>query len=365
MRRLFAKASSFWALTAALAVAQSEMRHYDGTTEFTSRGATGTDAKTLLQRIPGDQHGSNNTVVAVRMILQDQNALTTEIFTLELRGNDPAGPPTGQPNMGAGGLLGSAGPFDVLFPCPSGACAALFTFSGLAIPVPDGPSVPGGDFYTALATPAEPGWTGDGVSCHISAALSGLNGEQQNPGAIGYTGAAGISGLGWDANTTTGAIALGSGNRSWNMATQLMESVAQPFADNPAVFTGVGGNGANPNFGYAGIFPFMARAGGPDGMGVRVRTNRPVGTPVCLVIGASLFGACANIFASGPGLCIAPPYIISPVVLTAPPTDAAAAISEAIFGPAAGNVAFAGAQIYVQGFMKGPNELTCLCRIQL
>lgn len=232
------------------------------------------------------------------------------------------------------------------------------------MPVPDGPAVPAGDFYTAIATPAEPLWSTDGFSCHISAALSGLAGEEMNPGAVGYTGVAGESGLGWDVGSTTGSIALGSGNRAWNIGTQLLESVTQASADNPLVFTGTGGHGANPNYGYAGIFPFMGRAGGPDGLGVRVRTSRPVGTPVRLIVGTALFPAALNLF-PGPGLCIAPPYFFTPPVLTVPPLDAAAATSEARFGPTPGDVGFAGLELFLQGLMGAPKELTTLCRMQL
>lgn len=362
--------ASLWVSMAGAGVAQNEVKHYDGTTEFTSRGATGTDAKTLLQRIPGDQHGTNNTIAELWMVLQDQNVLTSEMFSVEVRGNDPLGPATGQPDMGAGGLIASFGPFDITFPGISGASAALLVFTGLGVTVPDGCAVPAGDFYVGIATPAEPGWTSDGVSCWISAALSGFAGEQQNPGAIGYTGVAGVSGLGWDCNTTTSVIALGSGNRSWNIGTRIDQGVAQPFADNPAAFTGAGGMGINPNFGYAGIFPWMARPGTPDGIGVRVRVTQPVGTPVMLVIGGSAFPAGINVFATGPGLCVGPPYILSPPVLTGPPGDPSMPVttSEAVFGPAAGSPAYAGAVIYVQGLagLGGPSpELTSLCRIQL
>src|SRR5262249_7113637 len=77
--------------------AQNALQHYDGTTEFTSRGASGTAAKTLLQRIPMDQACGRTAIATLTCTIQDQSAVTPESFTIEVRGTDPAGPPSGAP----------------------------------------------------------------------------------------------------------------------------------------------------------------------------------------------------------------------------------------------------------------------------
>src|SRR5262249_5735374 len=208
MRFPFA-ASVLSILTLPLA-AQNALQHYDGTTEFTSRGASGTAAKTLLQRIPMDQACGRTAIASLTCTIQDQSAVTPESFTIEVRSTDPAGPPTGAPDMSPAGLIASVGPTPITFP-GTGVSAPVLTNA-----VAFAPGVPAGDIYIGLAFPAAPGWTADGISIHCSAALSGLAGEQMRATAIGYTGVAGLSGLGWD-SAAGGPPALGSGNRSWNL----------------------------------------------------------------------------------------------------------------------------------------------------
>src|SRR5262245_49868837 len=177
--------------------AQNALQHYDGTTEFTSRGATGTAAKTLLQRIPMDQACGRTAIASLTCTIQDQSAVTPESFTIEVRSTDPAGPPTGAPDMSPAGLIASVGPTPITF--PGTGVSALVLTTAVAIPLfAFAPGVPAGDIYIGLAFPAAPGWTADGISIHCSAALSGLAGEQMRATAIGYTGVAGLSGLGWD-----------------------------------------------------------------------------------------------------------------------------------------------------------------------
>lgn len=246
--------------------AQNMLQHYDGTTEFTSRGAGGAAAKTLLQRLPADQACGRSLLVEVRLVIQDQDIATPEAFTFEVRGNDPLGPPTGSPDMGAAGLIASAGPFIPVFPGPGPVSAMIVTIGPPAYPMPPVPLapipclVPADDLYLGIATPPSPLWAADGLSLHISAALGAppAAGEQMNVLAVGYTGAAGLAGLGWDVALGAAPI-LGTGNRAWNVRARFADDVLQPFADNPAVFTGAGGAGANPNFGYAGIWPDMVR----------------------------------------------------------------------------------------------------------
>jgi hypothetical protein len=274
------------------------LQHYDGTVEFTSRGNFGVLPGTAMQRIPWDQAAGATAVLETVAIIQDQAAATPEAITLEVRANDPFGPPTGAPDMAAPGLLGALGPFMVAFP-GVGISAVEITFVVPAggIPLPAAVGVPAGDWYLGLAFGASPAWPMDGISTQISATAGGAVGEQMNPLPVGYTGVAGVAGLGWTFNAATGVLGLGTGNRSWLIGGRYDKDVVQPYASNPVAFTASGmvpagvGDGADPNFGYTGIFPDVARFGfaGSDMLGFRVRTTAPVGTPTALILTTVLF----------------------------------------------------------------------------
>jgi hypothetical protein len=343
----------------ASAAAQNEIFHHDGTTEATSRGTTGTNAKTLLQRLPGDMTGGATGTIEHVMVVQDQNGTTTESFTYEVRADNPASP--NSPDMAPAGLLGSAGPFTLTFPCPGVPCALIITLTlGAPIPVPaPGTSgTPSGDFYVGLAFPPAPLWTADGISNWISFTSGSNAGEQMNTAATGYPpGGVGGSGLGWqyDATLLT-PPSLASGNRVWYNTTRLVDNTSQPFADNPTAFTGVN-SGLNPNYGCAGIWPDLTRTGGStDKIGVRVRTIEPLGTPVLLIYGLSTIAPTA-VPGVGGLLSIAPPFQITAAVSTVIPPSGLhsqnAAETEAVFGPATAPAFVVGKTIYVQGVVLG------------
>ena len=342
--------------------AQNALQHYDGTDEFTSRGGVGTAAKTLLQRIPMDQVCGRTGLSSLTCIIQDQSAATPESFTIEVRATDPAGPPTGAPDMSPAGLLASVGPVPITFP-GSGVSAVVVT-TALTIPLaPFAPGVPAGDVYIGLALPASPLWTTDGISIHISAALSGAAGEQMRAGAVGYTGAVGLSGLGWD-SPAGGPPVLGSGNRSWNVRAGFVDDTLQPFASNAAVFTGAGGTGLDPNFGYAGIFPDTLARG--DTVGWRALATGSVGDLAFLVLGPPL-PAGPIVFAPFGLLCLVPSGPLTNVGLAfygaAPPGEPATTVA-ATWGPFA--VPFTGFDAYAQALSfklpAGIGVLTTSCR---
>src|SRR5262245_17223919 len=105
---------------AATAAAQNEMNAHDGTIESVSRGsAPAINAKALMQRIPADQAGGAAALTSAVLFVQDQNFNTAETIALELRGNNPAGPATGSPDMSAAGLLGTTGNLSLQFPAPT------------------------------------------------------------------------------------------------------------------------------------------------------------------------------------------------------------------------------------------------------
>jgi hypothetical protein len=352
-------AVSLCLLLAGAVSGQNSIFHFDGTIEFTSRGANGINAKYLAQRLPGDQLCGATAITSVSIILQDQNVTTTEMATIEIRTNDPAGPATGAPDMSAAGLLASVPLGTIQFPGagPVGVLALTSTFTPpIAIP-PTPTAMPGSDLYIGVAFPPAPGWTMDGISVNMSGGPN-VPGEMQTSATPGYTGIAGSSGLGWDVDLTTGTAMLGTGNRSWRIQTFVAEDVCQPFADNPAAFMGAGAP-LNPNFGYSGIFPDMNRmvagAVASDGFGYRVLATAAVGSSANLfVTGPPLMPVATSVSPVGV-ICIDPlatiPAPFTPLLTqltVAGPAGSPAGQSMATFGPFPGNPSIAGLVIHAQ-----------------
>jgi len=361
---------------ASLASAQNELIHFDGTTEFTSRGSFPADPKILLQRIPGDQACGVTQIANVLLFIQDQDASTPESYQLQIRKDDPAMP--GQPDMSMTGLIGSSAVIPITFPGAGIVATSVTVTFTPPIPVPTGaPGVPSGDVYVALELPQALLWTGDGISLHMSGGTTGglgtPPGEQQNVNVPGYSGVLGESGLAWEYNLNPFSGPQGPNatptlaNRAWRMHTRFAEGVTQGFAHNPAVFTGLtyfpgppptGGTGANPNFGYAGIWPDMLRVPGPDGIGFRVRATQPAGSSAFLLLGITTQPAPITFPGIGGSLCMVPLFdvILGPLPTTLA-TAAPVVTSQRSFGPFPGNAAYVGATIHAQGVTVGTNGI--------
>jgi hypothetical protein len=352
-------------LLAPAALAQNELHHYDGTTDFTSRGTLFGDPGILMQRIPGDQACGTTQISQAIFNIQDQSAPTPETYQYQVRANDPAMP--GQPDMSAAGLLGSSAVITVQF--PGGGIAAMgvaLTFTPpISLPAAGAPGVPAGDIYVGLELPAAPLWTSDGISLHMSTGTGGPTspGEQQNPNGIGYTGTPGVAGLAWEFNLNPFSGNLfpypipNFPNRAWDLRTRFVEGVTQSYAWNPMVFNGAPA-GLNPNFGYAGIWPDMLRVPGPDGFGFRVRSTQPAGASAFLLVGATTQPSPVSFPLINGSLCMVPFFDVilgpTPTVLVGgqPLTT-----SQATFGTFPGNAAYVGATIYAQGVTIGANGI--------
>jgi hypothetical protein len=300
MQRSIPLAVILTALTSA-AFAQNELRFYDGTTEFTSRGGNSMEGKEVLVRIPGDQLWGATAITGVSAVIQDQNVSTAEPLNVVVRRNDNNAGPNGGPDPAAAGLIGSVGPFTPTFPTPGtgtiSATVVTYNFSPpLPLPAPTG-VMPNDDIYVGLAfTAPAPNWPMDGISCHMSGTSTSVNitaGEQMSATTPGYTGVPGQAGMAWEVVLTgvaAGFVATSTLNRAWNIGISFTDDILQPFADNPAIFTGSPfppagtGTGLNPNFGYAGIFPDELRPTGPDGFGYRLRSSSPAGSTAYLFV---------------------------------------------------------------------------------
>jgi len=332
-------------MSSGVAMAQNcEMQHKDGTTTFTTRGGNNAVACGIYQRYPADQICGAQALKSFNMILQDQIPATNENFVLAVRGNDAAGPATGSPDITATGVLGSATFTNVSFGTSTTTAAAAFititfTAPGLPLAFAGSGAVPADDIYCGADLPqttgTNPNWPTDGCSTHANATSGTDLGEQFRATAVGYTGVAGVAGMGWGINYSTSVKALSAGNRSYSPAIRPAQDVLQPFADNAAVFVGGTTAGLNPNFGYAGIFPDLVRG---DGFGVRLRSNAPVGSAVIPVfdiatIAPQNFGVDGNLCVNAFG---ASAIILPTLVTVAPgalPPLTPSHTSELIIGP--------------------------------
>jgi hypothetical protein len=329
-------------LIAAAAAAQNRLAHYDGTPETVSRG-TGAlaDTKMAIQRVPADLACGATHLREVFLLLQDQNTTTPEAITVQVRRNNPATP--GTPDLSAAGILFTTTPLFVPFPGASQIeaiqVAVQFPPPGVLLPAPQ--ASPAGDWYLCVILPPAPTLPADGLLLGASASTGTNAGEQMDPTKAGYTGVANQAGLGLDYNVTTNLLALGTANRSWHIIGRYTEDTLQASASSPA-FTGTAGTGANPNYGYAGIFPNLLRVVGgvtnADDIGFRVLSSLPVGSACTIAASLGMLNPPFSIGAAATSdsalLCIDPAsLLILQTVLTVAPPTGEPATSQALFGP--------------------------------
>lgn len=303
------------------------LQHYDGTAEATSRGdGAPWHALTVLQRYPWNQCCGRTKLCCVDATLHDHDPLTPEWCYLEVRGSDVSDPlfPLGKPDMTGAGLLFTM-PLFLTFTTP----VQRFSFALPAcVELPAGTGA-AADFYVGFRFNPAPAWPLDGLSCHFSGAVGTDPGEQFLSPPKPMYAAAPKPGLGWSHNSMTGALVINTGDLAWAIGAGLFEDVCQPFAWNATRFTGAGGTGLNPNYGYAGIWPDIA--GQSDQVGWRVRTVAPPLSVCALFLGFNLGGPVDLSFLGISGLlCIDP--VLSMVQITVA-EDLCATQSSATFGP--------------------------------
>ncbi|MGB3969714.1 MAG: hypothetical protein WBO45_23465 [Planctomycetota bacterium] len=317
------------------------LQHYDGTAEATSRGhGLPSESITVLQRYPWNQCCNRTKLCCVEATLQDQNPATPEWLYLEVRASDLTDAlfPLGKPDLTPGGLLYMT-PLLLAFTGP----VQKFSFNLPCVPLPAGPGATA-DFYVGFRFNPAPTWPADGVSCHFSGQAFALAGEQFLSPPNPMYAAAPKPGLGWS-NSASAGLKINNGDLAWAIAAGLFEDVCQPFAHNPGGrFTGTGGTGLDPNFGYAGIWPDIATMG--DQVGWRVRTVAPPSSLCVLFLGFNLPAPIDLGFVGIDGLlCIDP--LLHLVAITTP-ADGCATQSQAVFGPFnfgnAGGTVLVGAQ---------------------
>lgn len=248
---------------AALARANS-ISIYDGSTESTSRGNIGVGTGRVIQCLPAYAADGSWALVGTRFVMQDQNSLTSENFTVEvLPDNGPGGPPDPLNPV----LV--LGPFASATTTTGGVAAFIYTVTFDPIEVPCGRNV-----YVSIRLPANPVWTADGLSIHNSS-QNGAAGRERPKGDPNAN-----MNFAWQ--EIGGVVNEPASERMWNIEFLVDNPALQPFAEQLA-FTHAtfGATAARRDFGQAGLFPDVGdlRAENRfDGLGWRLRSVLHTGT---------------------------------------------------------------------------------------
>ena len=274
MHRLALFTISATATLTALLPAQNILQHQDGTVEFTSRGPA--PASTVMPHIvdqyyPEDQTCNRSGIQQIVITVQDQNALTVESAKVDVIEGSPTAPGlfvTGWTVTTPSGFSGAmAWTTTFTFPCAA--------FTGCC-----------GDFFVRVYLPVAPSWPADGLSVHASMRAGAIPGEQMRATGVGYAATLGGADMSYETSPIFPYPQVATaGNKSWAIAVGLCDDVLQPFADNAARFTGLGGTGLNYNYGYAGIWPDATAV---DRLGLRCRTSAAPGSLCALIIGPEM-----------------------------------------------------------------------------
>lgn len=147
---------------------------YNTSVSATSRGSLGTNAGEVMTRIDGSEFagwGTNTpgfrTIGALYYIVQDQDALTPEVFDIKLYPEDVSNP--GYPDLAAGVVYATG----ITGPTTTGTVPVIAATVKITPPttVGVGDSVPiqgGGDVFVSWVLPANAGWAAtDGLSINI------------------------------------------------------------------------------------------------------------------------------------------------------------------------------------------------------
>jgi len=331
--------------------AQNALQHHSANA-FATRGSAAGSARTLLQRLPLDQACGRTFLADVVVTMQDQSAATPETFTIEVRSDNPLVP--GTPDMTPAGLLGAIGPVAIQFPGTGPSAIAVTVPLGIATP-PFASGVPAGDIYIGIALPAAPLWPNDGLSVQAN----GSPFEPMNPLATGYTGAVGAAGLGWE-SPPGGPPVVAPGNRTFDLRSRFFDDTLQPFAQLPGPL-------AQPNFGYAGIFPDLTLG---QQLGWRALATASPGDLAALFFGTSAGAALPAPLPVTKGfLCLLPTPLVTVGVAKYHfvPNEPRGTMA-AVWGPFALSPALAGVTLYAQAVSiesRGRFVLTTSCRTQL
>lgn len=322
------------------ALAQNHIQHYSGTA-FTSRGSAGISAVTLLQRLPADQVCGRTAIQSISHVIQNDGlGGGMANWSIDVRRNNPAGPPTGSPDMSSSGLIAT---LPISFNFPGGIAAFQLTVTPTTpIALPPSTLGPSGDIYISVALPSR----GPIGGLHTSAE------SWTRANAVGYTGTLGLVGLAWDsvAGGSPNPSAIGRVvNPSWHITTRFVDEVLQPFQV----------RAGQAWFGYGGLFPDPAQG---DQIGLRAVAQGTSWDVSVLLVSSTIT---APIAIPGIGsLCLgsnAVPVAASLFTPLVPPSTVAATFGPYPTAAGIGDVYFQ-ALSYKFG---GGNRLSTACRVNM
>jgi hypothetical protein len=246
MKRLIAAASilGLAALGAAQTPVPNEFHVYDGSVEFTSRGALADNEGEILQGVSGAHFGYLRTAVGMFGTIQDQNNSTAETYHLVIRKDDG----TGKPDISPTGLIYMEGPYTYSGTGTGtvGSFPMRWTFQQ-PVPLPNEPF-----FYgIRIGTVPSPNvWPADGGSVHMSGGYPTRNvcGERPRLGVV--------PNLAWDVVYTAGqpaSVAPTTLDRSYSLGLLFETALLQPYSIDPA--SACAPKLGTPDFGYAALWP--------------------------------------------------------------------------------------------------------------
>lgn len=271
MRLSISLLASLGVVGSAVAQTNNEFFLYSGTTNFTTRSAlAGSSEGEICQRYPAaffngiGQYavaGSPvNRIAGMRYVLQDQSGVTQEFYEVGAKGDDPLAPGFVDPTND----LFRLGPFGMPASTATGAVAWIFTVT-LATPFDTAPAQ--GDIYAFCDVPANPAWTADGVSVHMSGWTNAPVADQPNLNAtiINFVNVVDQTAI-LNGTSPQGAVSVNNTRfqRLWfttPAATLKIGADVDPAARYAAA-------APNPNYGCAGLYPDQ-NAGRNDGMAFR------------------------------------------------------------------------------------------------
>ncbi len=243
---------------------------YSGSTNFTTRSTLpGASEGEICMRYPAEFFNglgqsldattgqTVNRIGGLRYVLQDQSAITQEPFEIGLKADDALAPGNVDPTND----LVRAGPFNTPSSSSTGAAAWIFTSTfATAYDAPSGQA----DIWAFVDVPANPAWTADGCSIHMSGWTSS---PVDNP-ALTATVSNFVNVVDQTAiaagTAPQAAVAVNNTRfqRIWLLTPGTTLKLGADVDPNAQVCP-------NPNYGAAGLYPDQ-NAGRTDGLAFRI-----------------------------------------------------------------------------------------------
>lgn len=265
----------------------------------------------------GDSVATPGTTVTLikelRCLNQDQDRTTVEQIKLGIFLDDTANPGNPLTNF-AGGVAVPVYETTYASPTATGTGAAAWQWVWtLATPI-ENVTPAAANFHFAGWMPANPLWSADGVSYHGSWFTSGTNGDDPGANAVNGVGGTIVNCTNSIDETAGGAVGTAGNLHQMRVWGKGYGSTLRLGADVDAASRH--GNVANPNYGYAGLYPdYSIRA---DGMAFRAEDVNNANALGIILVSAQLpgqtnFGYGTGINPMIPGIGQVGDFLLDPI----------------------------------------------------